>query len=461
MNSTHPNIDIDALLPRGRAALASESGVPSRSASRSAWIIALSFGFGLVACGSNAPVPGAGGGSGGTSTVGGGSGAGGSANAAHGGTGANAAAGTAASSGGTTAMSGPGGVSGTANGGANAGGVANATGSGGHETLGAGGVAATGGAGTSSGGGAAGLASMGGRMGAGGASGSANGGSGPAAGAPASGGSAGTGSSSVTCPSTVLKSGDTNQTVQVGSVSRTYILHVPSAYKGTSAVPLVVDFHPLGGSGSSEESSSPYKAQTDPEGVVTAYPNGESGPSGGAWNVGPCCVANVDDIGFAKALVAQVETKACIDTKRVYAVGFSMGGGMSHYVACHAADVFAAVAPASFDLLTENEDDCTPPRPIAEISFRSSNDPVVPYAGGYSPVVTGMPVTFLGAVATFQKWAEINGCTGSPTATDSNDCQYYTSCSGGVQVGLCTMDAGHAPGNATIGWPFIKQYTLP
>jgi polyhydroxybutyrate depolymerase len=286
--------------------------------------------------------------------------------------------------------------------------------------------------------------------------------SGGMAGSAQAGGAAGSaGGGTVTCPSTVLKSGDSNQTVQVGSTNRTYILHVPTAYKGTSPVPLVVDFHPLGGTGSQEASSSPYKAQTDPEGVITAYPNGESGPSGGAWNVGPCCVANVDDVAFAKALVAQVETTACIDTSRVYAVGFSMGGGMSHYLACHAADVFAAVAPASFDLLKENEDGCTPPRPIAELSFRSSNDTVVPYAGGYSSVVSGMPVTFLGAVGTFQKWAEINGCTGSPTATDSNDCQYYTSCQGGVQVGLCTMNAGHAPGNATIGWPFLKKYTLP
>jgi polyhydroxybutyrate depolymerase len=265
----------------------------------------------------------------------------------------------------------------------------------------------------------------------------------------------------VTCPSTILKSGDTNQTVTVGSTSRTYILHVPTAYKGTAPVPLVVDFHPLGGSGSQEEGSSPYKAQTDPEGVVTAYPNGLSGPSGAAWNVGPCCVANVDDVAFARALVAQVETKACVDTARVYAVGFSMGGGMSHYVACHAADLFAAVAPASFDLLQENEAGCTPPRPIAEISFRSSNDTVVPYAGGASSVVSGMPVTFLGAVGTFQKWAQIDGCTGSSTAADSNDCQYYTSCGAGVEVGLCTMSSGHAPGNATIGWPFLKKFTLP
>ncbi len=227
-------------------------------------------------------------------------------------------------------------------------------------------------------------------------------------------------------------------------------------------MPLVVDLHPLGGSGASESGSSPYKAQTDPEGVITAYPDGKSGPSGGAWNVGPCCVTGVDDVAFAKALVADVEKVACIDPKRVYAVGFSMGGGMSHYSACHAADVFAAVAPAAFDLLKENEDGCTPPRPITVVIFRSTGDPVVPYSGGLSSVVSGMPITFLGAEGTFQKWAEIDSCTGSPSAEDSNGCSTYSSCGGGVQVTLCTKQGGtHEPGNATVGWPLLKRYTLP
>ena len=80
----------------------------------------------------------------------------------------------------------------------------------------------------------------------------------------------------------------------------------------------------------------------------------------------------------------QVSTTACIDPKRVYAIGFSMGGGMAHYLACHAADVFAAVAPSSFDLLEENVGDCQPPRPITVISFRGSADTLVPYEGGPS-----------------------------------------------------------------------------
>ncbi|WP_437932563.1 PHB depolymerase family esterase [Sorangium sp. So ce291] len=309
----------------------------------------------------------------------------------------------------------------------------------------------TGGNGT----GASGTTGSGTGTGGGGAGGSATGGAG-------AGGSGAGGGGSVTCPSPALRAGDTNQTVTVGSGSRSYVLHVPAAYDGSKPVPLVVDFHPLGGSGPSERTGSPYPAQTDPEGVIMAFPSGLSGPSGGAWNVGPCCVADTDDVAFAKALVAQVQETACIDPKRIYAVGFSMGGGMSHYLACHAADVFAAVAPAAFDLLQENVGDCEPSRPITVVSFRGTSDPIVPYAGGSSSVVRGMPVTFLGAKSTFEKWADINGCTGSPSAEDGQGCSTYSTCQGGVEVALCTKQGGsHEPGNAAVGWPVLKRHTMP
>ena len=273
---------------------------------------------------------------------------------------------------------------------------------------GSGGIVATGGAATGGRATTSGGTSTGGRATGGQSGGSSSGGR--SSGGSATGGSSGSG----TCPSPALKAGDTTQTIQVGSTSRSYVLHVPSQYTGNTAVPLVLDFHGLSGSGSAERSSSPYPAQTDKEGVIMAFPTGASGPSGAAWNVGPCCVANVDDVAFAKALVAQIEKTACIDPKRVYAVGFSMGGGMSHYLACHAADVFAAVAPAAFDLLEENVVGCTPPRPITVIFFRGTLGWIVPDSGGNSSVVSGMPITFLGAVKTFQKWAEIDGAPDLP-----------------------------------------------
>jgi len=278
-------------------------------------------------------------------------------------------------------------------------------------------------------------------------------------------GSAGSGSAggpALTCPMPALKAGNTDKTLMIGGASRSYTLHVPAAYDGSKAVPLVVDFHGLGGNGKSESTSSPYPAQTDADGVIMAFPTGLAGPGGNAWNVGPCCVKNTDDVAFAKALVTEIEKTACIDTKRVYAVGFSMGGGMSHYLACHAADVFAAVAPAAFDLLQENIEDCKPQRPISEITFRSTGDNVVAYSGGASMAVQGMPITFLGAKGTFQKWAQINQCTGAASAEDANGCATYAGCPAGVEVTLCTKQGGtHEAGNAKVGWPALKKHTLP
>jgi len=266
----------------------------------------------------------------------------------------------------------------------------------------------------------------------------------------------------VTCPSPALPPDDTTETVQVDGRSRSYVLHVPPAYDGSKPVPLLLDFHALAGSGAQQQGSSPYPAQTDPEGAIMVFPTGLAGPSMEAWNVGPCCVANVDDVAFVRALVAKVSTTACIDPKRVYAAGVYIGGGMAQYLACHAADVFAAVASSSFDLMEENVGDCQPPRPIAVVNFRGTADQLVPYAGGPSALVPGMPVTFLGAQGTFQKWAEIDQCTGAPSAQDSNGCSTYSNCNGGVEVVLCTMQGGgQGSSNGSIAWPLLKRHPLP
>jgi len=264
-----------------------------------------------------------------------------------------------------------------------------------------------------------------------------------------------------TCPYPALTPRDTSETLQVGSASRSYVLHVPAAYDGSTPVPLILDFHGIGSTGWGERSSSPYPDLTDSEGVVMAFPDGLKGPVGTGWNMGPCCVKDADDLGFARALVAHLQEVACIDPERVYAVGVLTGGGMVYDLACNAADVFAAVAPAAFDLVQESVAECVPARPITEISFRGTADPRVPYAGGASSLVAGMGITFLGAKATFLKWSQIDHCAGSPSQEDSHGCASYSDCQGGVEVILCTKQGGgDDPGDASIGWPVLKRHTL-
>ena len=302
--------------------------------------------------------------------------------------------------------------------------------SGGAALGGAGGPSASGGA--ASGNGGSSFAGSGGGAGA-------NGGSGP----------------DTSCAASTLKSGDENLSLDVGGTSRTYVLHVPASYGGSARVPLVLDFHGLGGSGAQEQSSSGYQQIADKEGFLIAFPNGIDN----AWNIGPCCTnsRDVDDLGFAKAMVTAISTAGCVDAKRVYATGFSMGGGMAQYLACNAADVFAAVTPASFDLLVPDEEPCMPSRPISVLAFRGTADTVVPFDGGMG---SSGRVTFLGAQGSFARWAGIDGCM-EPTTSDG-DCTYYEQCDAGVEIGLCVKQGGmHAPGDPNVGWTFLNKFTLP
>lgn len=113
-------------------------------------------------------------------------------------------------------------------------------------------------------------------------------------------------------------------------------------------------------------------------------------------------------------------------------------------------------------MLEENIDDCQPARPISIVSFRSTSDGVVDYDGGFSSVVPGMPITFLGARSTFEKWADINACPGPASAEDGQGCSTFSGCQSGVEVTLCTRQGGgHDQGNASVAWPLLKKYTLP
>lgn len=265
-----------------------------------------------------------------------------------------------------------------------------------------------------------------------------------------------------TClPTANLAPGESHRTLQVGDVSRKYLLHVPPGYNGKTPVPLVIDWHGLLLDGPTQRDLSGYAELADKEGFIVAFPTGLDQ----AWNVGPCCTTSrtVDDVAFARALVAEIEKLSCIDPKRVYSAGFSMGGGMTMNLACRAADLFAAFAPAAFDLLIESEQACQPSRPVSIITFRGRNDFIVPYAGGESMPPNGLDVTihFRGAEATFDFWKKANGCTGAPTM--NSGCETYTTCAAGTETTLCRGDdlIGHIPGDAATGWATLKRFVLP
>ncbi|MGH7342156.1 MAG: thrombospondin type 3 repeat-containing protein, partial [Candidatus Rokuibacteriota bacterium] len=161
-----------------------------------------------------------------------------------------------------------------------------------------------------------------------------------------------------------------------------------------------------------------------------------------SWNAFGCCgnaaAGNVNDVGFIRAVVEEVSAMGNIDHRRVYATGLSNGGAMTHRLACQAADVFAAAAPVSFPLNTSAAV-CRPSRRISVTHFHGYQDMTVHY-------VSTFPLFFQGAQQSFATWAGIDGCVGSPVVLDlgaPSMCETYTSCLGGAQVALCSLQGPH------------------
>jgi polyhydroxybutyrate depolymerase len=232
-------------------------------------------------------------------------------------------------------------------------------------------------------------------------------------------------------------------------VNRNYLLHVPPGYTHTRPVPLVLNIHAYSSDATYQETSSNMDATADTNGFVVAYPNSDTG----SWNAGACCGesrdANNDDVQFFRNVVADIESKICVDPSRIYATGMSNGGFTSHYVGCNASDLFAAIAPVSGMLGIANED-CKPKRPVPVYYVHGDADPVVPFNGGSWLLGPDL----MSADQAVAGWVARNHCKDAKpdvTKTVGNTtCSTYHECDQGVEVTFCVVsDGGHC-------WPGMQ-----
>jgi hypothetical protein len=380
--------------------------------------------------------------------------------AGRGGSGASSATGGASTTGGTggagTGGSGSGGVptggvggglggggtgkggtsSGGASGGANVGGAAGGAGQGGQSTGGlAGGGAATGGsasggkAGSAAGGGPAGATSSGGAAGTGGG----------AAIEP----SAGCGEdSTLTFEAVPGESGQNVGTGQGGYVrigNRGFAIRLPDNYDKNRPYWLVFGFHWNGGNskevdtgGSNGYTMAHFGLQKlSNNGAIFVAPDG----LGGGWGN-----SGGQDLAFVDDMVELITENYCVDKKRLFANGFSYGGGMSYALACARANVFRGVAIYNGAVLSGCE---------------GGNDPIAYWqmAGLTDNVCT------IGAGRDMRdRFVENNGCTDQDPpepprpppylSPGGHVCTTYTGCSSGHPLRWCAHQSGH--GNAIV-----------
>jgi polyhydroxybutyrate depolymerase len=241
----------------------------------------------------------------------------------------------------------------------------------------------------------------------------------------------------IVCPQAALKPGDGSGKLSHDGVERSFLTFVPKSYDNSKPLPLVVNFHGGNSNATQQRQFSNMNPTADAKGFIVVYPEGLSG----TWDAGACCSqTKVDDVGFARAVVARMQELVCIDPQRVYATGMSNGGRMTYRVGCEAADVFAAIAPVagikSFPDL-DNTPGCKPARPISLIDFQGTADERhIQYQPGQ-----------------IEEWISFNGCTdAAPQETfrmGEHYCSTYSQCKAGTTVTFCVVpDGGHCwPGS--------------
>jgi polyhydroxybutyrate depolymerase len=283
--------------------------------------------------------------------------------------------------------------------------------------------------------------------------------------------------------------GDFDKSLTVASASRRYLMHVPTTYRSSTPMPVVLLFH--GGQGSATTIANitgkdNFSVFADRAGFIAIYPNSVSG----TWDDGRDTVpVATNDVAFVDALLDEVAKDYNIDTKRVYATGISNGGMMTHRLACDLTKRFAAVATVAANMPVSLSAKCSPTRAIPIAMISGDADPLMPFAGG--SITGGISGNVLSVPDTVKFWlnknslvttaktsllADADTADGTTTtlleygmAGSNNDIALYSIKNGGhtwpsgtqyfteFVIGKVARDFS---GNDAI-WNFFTKYSLP
>ena len=262
-----------------------------------------------------------------------------------------------------------------------------------------------------------------------------------------------------------LPTGRSTVHLMSGGLDRLVVVYLPDrlARPGNRA-PAVLTLHGSQSSAVEQLDRSQLEGAADADGFVLAAPQGAlPAPPGYRWFVpyvtGP---TGPDDEQFLIDVVDYLAGEACVDTRRVYATGYSGGGRMVSAFACDHPDRTAALIPVAGlragaptsdgaggylpDLAT-----CTPSRPVPVLAFAGTADPVNPFAGG------GAPYWGYGYAAAAARWAVLNSCRPAPITrqiTEHVSTISYRACKANADVVLYVIEGGgHTWPGSTAFWP--------
>ena len=204
-----------------------------------------------------------------------------------------------------------------------------------------------------------------------------------------------------------------NASITHDGIQRDYILYIPELYDGSSAVPLVLNFHGYGSNANEQMFYGDFRDIADTEGFLLVHPEGTTFIGNQFWNVGfPGISSTIDDVGFTEALIDELATLYTINLDRVYATGMSNGGFMSFLLACQLSEKIAAVASVTGSMTQNTFNNCNAQLPTPVLQIHGTDDDVVLYNGNTLSIPIADVISY---------WVDYNNCETTPSTTTLPD----------------------------------------
>lgn len=282
----------------------------------------------------------------------------------------------------------------------------------------------------------------------------------------------------------------TRDTINSKGQERSFLLDLPDDASRHVPLPTVVALHDAWMSNTGMRQIFRMKT-TSKQGdkVAVVYPKGIRH----SWEDGRSAQQSksLRDIEFLKELAQHLVNKGIADRKRIYLVGFSIGGMLTYRVACFAPDTFAAFAVILASMPENSVKNCPNKRDVPILIIGATDDRFAPWNGG----ALGLKSLFGGRVLSIDEtvkfWRDRNTCSNQanigamPDKVESDHSRalafQYVDCKSKSPVVFIKIQGGghQMPGTksgpiteqtlgkanqdfsaAEVSWKFLQHFTL-
>ncbi len=234
------------------------------------------------------------------------------------------------------------------------------------------------------------------------------------------------------------------QTLEIDGTTRYFLLNVPESADNETPHPLIFALHGYDMNNVAITGLYNFNMLSKNQ-AITVYPQGDGPPPGDTPHWGDHVLEShwtIDDANytFIQTLMTELEERFCIDKKRVFLTGFSMGGMFTNALACEHNDWFRGYAPVEGGGPGSCEN--------------ADAEPAVIIHQGTADTIVGPEM----GEASRDFWAAQNGCA-ETTGSSFNGCETFDDCAEGRPVVYCVGDWDHTIDSVAVAniWAFFSS----